>query len=176
MLWQKVWLFETSICFITISLLALNKNKLSEARNKSFTSCIFFHSQRRESTQSKQCKTCHIIVISWIRKLVVFQLSINWSYNISNTMYVLICKFVRSSYFKYQISEVIKYVLIWTYKCILILLFFMLYLITWTQCISIIICLDKKKGEGINSKSFAVPFSNWHFQTFLITFSNSETY
>lgn len=38
----------------------------------------------------------------------------------------------------------------------------MLYLITWTQCISIIICLDKKKkGEGINSKSFAVPFSNF---------------
>lgn len=137
------------------------KTNYQKREIKVFTSCIFFHSQRRESTQSKQCKTCHIIVISLIRKLVVFQLSINWSYNISNTMYVLICKFVRSSYFKYQISEVIKYVLIWTYKCILILLFFMLYLITWTQCISIIICLDKKKGEGINSKSFAVPFSNF---------------
>lgn len=138
------------------------KTNYQKREIKVFTSCIFFHSQRRESTQPKQCKTCHIIVISLIRKLVVFQLSINWSYNISNTMYVLICKFVRSSYFKYQISEVIKYVLIWTYKCNLILLFFMLYLITWTQCISIIICLDiKKKGEGINSKSFAVPFSNF---------------
>lgn len=124
------------------------KTNYQKREIKVFTSCVFFHSQRRESTQPKQCKTCHIIVISLIRKLVVFQLSINWSYNISNTMYVLICKFVRSSYFKYQISEVIKYVLIWTYKCNLILLFFMLYLITWTQCISIIICLDKKKRRG----------------------------
>lgn len=148
------------------------KTNYQKREIKVFTSCIFFHSQRRESTQSKQCKTCHIIVISLIRKLVVFQLSINWSYNISNTMYVLICKYVRSSYFKYQISEVIKYVLmIWTYKCNLILLFFMLYLITWTQCISIIICLDKKKArESIRSH---LPFL---FQTFLITFSNSETY
>lgn len=142
------------------------KTNYQKREIKDFTSCIFFHSQRRESTQSKQCKTCHIIVISLIRKLVVFQLSINWSYNISNTMYVLICKFVRSSYFKYQISEVIKYVLIWTYKCNLILLFFMLYLITWTQCISIIICLDKKKRRGnqfevICRSLFKLTFSNF---------------
>lgn len=148
------------------------KTNYQKREIKVFTSCIFFQSQRRESTQSKQCKTCHIIVISLIRKLVVFQLSINWSYNKSNTMYLLICKFVRSSYFKYQISEVIKYVLIWTYKCNLILLFFMLYLITWTQCISIIICLDKKKKARESIRSH-LPFL---FQTFLITFSNSETY
>lgn len=148
------------------------KTNYQKREIKVFTSCIFFHSQRRESTQSKQCKTCHIIVISLIRKLVVFQLSINWSYNISNTMYVLTCKFVRLSYFKYQISEVIKYVPIWTYKCNLILLFFMLYLITWTQCISIIICLDKKKKARESIRSH-LPFL---FQTFLITFSNSETY
>lgn len=142
------------------------KTNYQKREIKVFTSCIFFHSQRWEITQSKQCKTCHIIVISLIRKLVVFQLSINWSYNISNTMYVLICKFVRSSYFKYQISEVIKYVLIWTYKCNLILLFFMLYLITWTQCISIIICLDKKKRRGnqfevICHSLFKLTFSNF---------------
>lgn len=148
------------------------KTNYQKREIKVFTLCIFFHSQRRGSTQTKQCKTCHIIVISLIRKLVVFQLSINWSYNISNTMYVLICKFVRSSYFKYQIFEVIKYVLIWTYKCNLILLFFMLYLITWTQCISIIICLDKKKKARESIRSH-LPFL---FQTFLITFSNSETY
>lgn len=148
------------------------KTNYQKREIKVFTSCIFFHSQRRESTQSKQCKTCHIIVISLIRKLVVFQLSTNCSYNISNTMYVLTCKFVRLSYFKYQISEVIKYVPIWTYKCNLILLFFMLYLITWTQCISIIICLDKKKKARESIRSH-LPFL---FQTFLITFSNSETY
>lgn len=147
------------------------KTNYQKREIKVFTSCIFFHSQRRESTQSKQWKTCHIIVISLIRKLVVFQLSINCSYNISNTMYVLICKFVRSSYFKYQISEVIKYGLIWTYKCNLILLFFMLYLITWTQCISIIICLDKKKRRGnqfevICCSLFKLTFSNFPHHLF----------